>query len=159
MKASHFSADCLEFISLLYKHDVEYVIVGGEAVIYHGHIRLTGDVDFFYDRSHQNCLKLYQALKEFWGNDIPGELTLQDLKSEGYFIQFGLPPNRIDLMNSIDGVTFDTVWNNRVSDEILRNKRQIPVYYIGLAELIKNKSSTARPKDQEDLIYLKSNFK
>jgi len=62
-------------------------------------------------------------------------------------------------MNSIDGVTFDTVWNNRVSDEILRNKRQIPVYYIGLAELIKNKSSTARPKDQEDLMYLKSNFK
>ena len=47
MNASHFSSDCLEFITLLYKHEVKYVIVGGEKVIYHGHIRLTGDVDLF----------------------------------------------------------------------------------------------------------------
>lgn len=159
MKASHFSSDCLEFITLLYIHEVKYVIVGGEAVIYHSHIRLTGDVDFFYDRSHQNCLNLFQSLREFWDGDIPGGLTLQDLKSQGYFIQFGVPPNRIDLMNKIDGVTFDSVWNNRVIDEVKRNKKSIPIYFIGLAELIKNKSSTARPKDKEDLIYLNSNLK
>ena len=156
MKASHFSADCLEFITLLHKHDVKYVIVGGEAVIYHGHIRLTGDVDFFYDRSTQNCSNLFKVLHEFWEGDIPGGLSINDLEAKGYFIQFGVPPNRIDLMNKIDGVTFDEVWENRVIDEVESIQKTIPVYFIGLMELIKNKSSSARPKDQEDLNYLNS---
>ena len=47
MNASHFSNDCLEFITLLNKHDVKFVIVGGEAVIYHKYVHLTGNVDFF----------------------------------------------------------------------------------------------------------------
>lgn len=157
MNASHFSNDCLEFITLLNKHDVKCVIVGGEAVIYHGYVRLTGDVDFFFDRSTQNCSALYNALHEFWEGDIPGGLSIQDLIEKGYFIQFGVPPNRIDLMNQIDGVTFDEVWENRVIENVVYKQQKISVLYIGLDELIKNKSSSDRPKDQEDLIYLKSN--
>jgi len=49
--AVSFSPDILEFIRLLHAHQVRYVVVGGEAVIYHGHARLTGDIDFFYDSS------------------------------------------------------------------------------------------------------------
>ena len=51
MNAAHFSTDICEFIGLLHQHDVRYVIVGGEAVIFHGHARLTGDIDFFYEAS------------------------------------------------------------------------------------------------------------
>jgi len=159
MNSSHFSNDCLEFITLLNKHNVRYVITGGEAVIYHGYVRLTGDVDFFFERSAQNCSNLFGALDEFWEGDIPGGLSKRDLEAKGYFIQFGVPPNRIDLMNQIDGVTFQEVWENRVFEKIDYNDVKVPVFYIGLEELIKNKSSSSRPKDQEDLIYLKSKFK
>lgn len=158
MKASHFSNDCVEFISLLNKYGVKFVIVGGEAVIYHGYVRLTGDVDFFYERSGQNCIRLYNALQEFWEDDIPGGLSIHDLEARGYFIQFGIPPNRIDLMNHIDGVSFKDVWENRVIEQVDYKQKKIAVYFIGLKELIKNKSSTSRPKDQEDLKYLKSNL-
>ena len=51
LEASYFSPDILEFIKLLHVHRVRYVVVGGEAVIYYGHARLTGDIDFFYDSS------------------------------------------------------------------------------------------------------------
>lgn len=55
IEADHFSADIQDFIRLLHEHQVQYVIAGGEAVIYNGHSRLTGDVDFFYDCSEDNA--------------------------------------------------------------------------------------------------------
>lgn len=59
-------------------------------------------------------------------------------------------------MNQIDGVIFQEVWQNRIIEEVDYRGAIVPVYIIGLDELIKNKSSTSRPKDEEDLIYLKS---
>ncbi len=155
MKASHFSPDIIEFIYLLAKHQVEYLIVGGEAVIYHGHTRLTGDVDFFYKASQENVIRLYQALNEFWENDIPGLQDSKELLEPGIIIQFGVPPNRIDLVSRIDNVFFDEAWANRIIEKITSKKRTFPLYLIGLSELIKNKSSLNRPKDQEDLKFLK----
>ena len=63
--ADHFSPDIQDFIALLYKHQVRYLIVGGEAVIFYGHVRLTGDVDFFFDNDKGNAENLYKALYEF----------------------------------------------------------------------------------------------
>jgi hypothetical protein len=74
MRASYFSKDVQEFLKLLASRQVKYLIVGGEAVIYHGYARLTGDVDFFFEPSKQNARKLYKALKEFWAGEIPGGL-------------------------------------------------------------------------------------
>ncbi|MDR9366202.1 MAG: nucleotidyltransferase [Balneolaceae bacterium] len=150
-----FSNDCVEFIIALNSHKVKWVIVGGEAVIYYGHIRLTGDVDFFYSNELDNRTRLWNALNDFWDHNIPGNLTENDLGELGNFIQFGVPPNRIDLMNQIDGVEFDEAWENRVVELIHINDEKIKVNYIGLNQLIKNKSVSNRPKDQEDLKYLK----
>jgi len=72
MKASHFSKDAREFIELLSIHLVRYVIVGGEAVIYYGHARLTGDMDFFYDPAPENSRHLYAALQDFGEAISPG---------------------------------------------------------------------------------------
>lgn len=66
MRASYFSADTREFLYLLQKHEVKYLIVGGEAVIYYGYPRLTGYVDFFYSKDEKNTKALYQALLSFW---------------------------------------------------------------------------------------------
>ncbi len=113
-----FSADTLEFISLLYRHGVVYLIVGGEAVIFPGHLRLTGDVDFFYERTPGNSKKLFECLQEFWDGMIPEVEQEDDFMDEGVIFQFGRPPNRIDLLNKIDGVEFDEAWATREVVEI-----------------------------------------
>jgi len=65
MNAEHFSDDTKAFLHVLYKYEVKYVIVGGEAVIYYGYPRLTGDIDFFYSSERDNIRALYNALLEF----------------------------------------------------------------------------------------------
>lgn len=155
MEISHFSKDIQEFLKLLAKFRVRYVIVGGEAVIYHGYARLTGDVDFFYEASPENSRSLYDALREFWAGDIPGVKSFEEFLEIGAIIQFGASPNRIDLINSIAGVDFQEAWDNKVEEKLSIKGRNVPVYLIGLEELIKNKESLGRFKDLDDLRYLK----
>jgi hypothetical protein len=154
MKASYFSKDIQEFIVLLNKYNVHYVIVGGEAVIYYGYIRVTGDIDFFYDSSLKNAENLYFALIEFWHESIPGIKCKEDLAGKNNIIQFGRPPNRLDLISSIDSITFEEAWNYKVKEKIVINGKTYSVYFIGLNELIKNKNSIKRNKDLDDLKYL-----
>jgi len=155
MKASYFSKDTREFLLLLDKHEVRYVIVGGEAVIYYGHARLTGDIDIYYEASEENSVKLYRALNEFWQDDIPGLKNPAELMEPGIVLQFGVPPNRIDLLNSIDGVTFHEAWANRQKEEIEISGKTVSVNFIGLQELMRNKEAMQRPKDLEDLKFLR----
>ncbi|MBE9573723.1 MAG: nucleotidyltransferase [Proteobacteria bacterium] len=155
MKASHFSKDIHQFLELLAKHKVKYVIVGGEAVIYYGYARLTGDVDFFFGTSKENAQCLYDALEEFWEGDIPGLDSFEGVMQSGTILQFGVPPNRIDLVNRIDGVTFEEAWTGKTTTSVEISGESIPVYFIGLDQLITNKDAIKRPKDLEDLKYLK----
>jgi len=158
-KNLYFSEDITEFLYLLYKYSVKYIIVGGEAVLYYGHSRLTGDIDIFYQNTIENVEKLYSALSEFWGNDIPGIKDKSELMEPGIIFQFGVPPNRIDLMNQIENVTFEEAYVNKNEASIFYKNSAISIYYIGIKELIKNKSTMMRPKDQEDLKYLKKFFR
>src|SRR4051794_9340725 len=96
-----FSGDTVEFIRLMAKHSVRYVIVGGQAVIFHGYARFTGDVDFFYATDTRNAEALFNALREFWDGNIPGISSAIELQEPEAVIQFGRPPNRIDLLTSI----------------------------------------------------------
>jgi hypothetical protein len=155
MKASHFSRDIQEFLELLSKYKVKYVIVGGEALIYHGHARLTGVVDFFYETSSENVLNLFRALDEFWKGDIPGVDTPEELMESGIILQFGVPPNRIDLVNRIEGVSFDEAWRNKATTHMDIQDQTISIHFIGLDELIRNKEALRRHKDLEDLKYLR----
>jgi len=154
MLSSYFSPDELEFVKLLAKYDVRYVLIGGVAVIYYGSPRLTGDIDFFYESSLENVNKLFLALKEFWNGTIPGISKKEDLIGENIVVQFGVVPNRIDLLTSIQAVTFKEVWENRLVENVEINEVDYPVYLIGLEQLIKNKTSVKRNKDLDDLKYL-----
>ena len=153
IEATHFSPDTLEFIRLLEKHGVRYVIVGGEAVIFHGHARFTGDVDFFYSVDAENAARLFAALKEFWQGDIPGIRTQAELSQEGYVIQFGRPPNRIDLLTSADGLTFEEAWETRMKVEIA-GAGGLNTALLSIEKLIQNKRASGRPKDLDDLAFL-----
>ncbi len=154
MNAAHFSPDTVDFLHELHRHHVRYLLVGGEAVIFHGHARLTGDVDFFFDPTVANVQALYQALLAFWCGSIPGVESAEALMEEGLVLQFGVPPNRIDLMNTISGVGFCEAWPNRESATMAHRGCEFPVWYIGRQELCINKEASGRPKDLDDLIYL-----
>ena len=149
-----FSSDIIEFLFLLAKHKVNYLIVGGEAVIYYGHARLTGDIDIFFELERKNVSKLYKMLNEFWENDIPGISNEKELMKRGVVFQFGVPPNRIDLINEIQNVNFTEGWKNREAVTITHKRKQFSIYYIGLNELIKNKKAINRFRDREDLKFL-----
>ena len=156
MKTEYLSSDTLDFLLCLNDHKVRYLIVGGEAVIYYGYPRLTGDIDFFYGRSAQNCNLLFNALMEFWEGDIPGIARAKELEESGAIFQFGVPPNRIDLINQIDGVSFEQAWESREKTSLEHSGRVIAIYIIGLDQLIQNKASVKRNKDLDDLTYLRA---
>jgi hypothetical protein len=152
---SPFSSDITEFLSLLAMHAVRYLIVGGEAVIYYGYARLTGDVDIFYEASTDNGDALFAALVEFWGGEVPGVSAARELLEPGMILQFGVPPNRIDLLNRIDGVSFAECWGSRTQLELPLRERRFCVNYIGRQQLIKNKEAAGRDKDLDDLRFLR----
>ena len=142
--------DFEELLQLLEKHNVEYLIVGGYAVAYHGFPRFTKDIDVFYKNSNQNIDLLKTALLEFGftSDDFQDDL----FKTRGNIITFGIEPVRVDIINQIDGVEFDTAWPNHVRGKY----GVVEINFIGKSELIKNKSSTSRLQDQADVEKLSS---
>jgi hypothetical protein len=152
--APGFSADIVEFIRLLNRFKVRCVVVRGEAVIFHGYPRLTGDIDFFYERRPGNAARLFEALKVFWDNDVPGVKTANELLDPGVIIQFGRPPNRIDLHSQIDGVSFGSAWKSRLPVRLKTRSGSVRLSYIGIGPLRRNKRATSRAKDLDDLEHL-----
>jgi hypothetical protein len=138
-------ADLREFIVLLNSHGVEYLIVGGHAVAFHGHPRYTGDIDFLIRTTPGNARQVLATLGAFgFGGSGIAE---QDLLRSGQFIQLGYPPNRIDILTSISGVDFDSAWEARVETLI----DELPVHLIGWDDLLRNKRASGRQKDLADV--------
>src|SRR5438552_1039279 len=153
IKESAFSADVVEFIRLLQRFGVRCLVVGGEAVIFHGYPRLTGDIDLFCERTPANARRLFHVLEVFWDNDIPGVNAAEELLEPGVIIQFGRPPNRID-HNQISGVSFARAWDSRVTAQLQTASGFLRLHYIGIVPLRRNKRATARPRDLDDLEHL-----
>ena len=151
---SSFSGDTIEFMRLLGRHDVHYVVVGGEAVIFHGYPRFTGDVAFLYRRETDNAERLFQCLMEFWQGSVPEVDSPEDLMVDGVILQYGRPPNRIDLHNRIDGISFDEAYDSRVIATLDANGERIEIPFIGIEPLKANKTASGRPKDLDDLEHL-----
>jgi hypothetical protein len=104
--------DLKEFVKLLISHGVEFIVVGGHAVAFHGHPRFTGDIDFLLRPTHDNAERVMETLKAFGFTGLA--LTIDDLKQPEKVIQLGRSPNRIDLLTSISGVAFEEAWNTRL---------------------------------------------
>ncbi len=140
--------DFRDFIAAMNSHGVEYVLVGGYALGVYGVVRATGDIDFLYRCSRENVARLCSALVAFGAPDIviDAEVLLQPQMVSA----FGSPPHRIDLLGSITGVDFDTVWAGAQTVTIAQQALRV----IGLAELRENKQATGREKDLADLRLL-----
>jgi hypothetical protein len=133
-----------EFIELLNSRGVEYLVVGGHAVAFHGHPRFTGDIDFFVAVSPANAGKLIDVLHAFGFGSL--EIKKEDFLEQRAIVQLGYPPNRIDIVTGIDAVTFDEAWNQRAAGTL----DGVPVQFLGKDQLLRNKRSTGRPKDLAD---------
>ena len=122
-------------------------------MIYYGYARLTGDVDIFFNQTEENAERLFAVLLDFWGGDVPGIDTYEELLEENVVVQFGRPPNRLDLLGSISGVRFEEAWLNRIKVEV-ESDSPFWIQFIGRSELIRNKRAADRDKDRDDLAYL-----
>ena len=141
--------DFKEFVELLIKHKVEYIIVGGYAVGFHGYPRYTGDLDIWLNPSKNNAEKTLNAVKEF-GFSSYG-LKIEDFTKRGNVIQLGYPPLRIDLLLQIDGVMFKDCYKKIKKITI----DKLTMNIISYDDLIKNKSSSGRHKDLDDIENLR----
>lgn len=134
-----------EFLALLIEEKVEFALVGGYAVAYHGYPRFTGDMDILIRPSPVNSARVIIVLKRFGFGSLT--ITESDLQAEASVLQLGYPPLRIDIITSLDGVSNEEVFSSVVVDDFYGMK--IPI--ISKPLLLKNKKATGRTQDLLDL--------
>jgi hypothetical protein len=140
--------DFKEFLKLLNSHQVEYLLVGGYAVGFHGYPRATVDMDIWIAVHPNNAERMIKVLQEFGyeSSDISMELFLK----ENRIIRMGFPPLRIEILTTISGVSFCECFADRLIERI----DGIEINLINLTHLKKNKQASGRHKDLEDLEHL-----
>lgn len=142
--------DFEDFVKLLNKYKVAYMIVGGYALALHGKPRHTGDLDIWIDVSEDNAAKLVTVLKEF-GMETLG-LEKEDFLKPGFMSQIGYPPLRIDILNGIDGVLFADAIKGM---QIIHLEDDLVLNYIGLDDFLLNKQASGRKQDLADIREIK----
>jgi len=141
----HLPSDFKEFLKLLNAHKVEYLLIGGYAVGYHGYPRATVDMDIWIAMNPANSQKIVTVLKEF-GFDLP-ELSPELFQKEWQITRLGVPPVMIELATTLSGVNFNECYAERVVD-ILDG---VKVNLISLKHLKMNKTASGRHQDLADL--------
>lgn len=140
--------DWFEFLVALLGVKARFLVVGAHALAAHGVPRATQDLDVWVDPSPQNAALVWAALTEFGAPTQALGIAREDLSTVDTVIQFGVPPNRIDILTGISGVpSFAAAWEDRM-EQVIRN-RTIP--FLGRAAFIANKRAGGRHKDLADI--------
>jgi hypothetical protein len=137
--------DFKELLELFNAHKVEYLIVGGYALAFHGAPRFTGDIDLLIKPDSENAKRILTALAEFGFGSL--ELSEADFTVSQRVVQLGVPPVRIDIMTSLTGI----LWEKAIAGKVPGNYGQTTVHFIGKEDLIANKKVLGRKKDLADL--------
>lgn len=149
--ANILNKDFKEFIHALNYSEVEYMIVGGYAVIYHGYSRSTGDLDIWVNPTAANYSKLKNAFSLF-GMSLFDMTEEKFLKQENYDVfTFGRPPICIEILTVVKGLVFNESFANSAKREF----DGLTVRMIDIRDLIQAKRSANRLKDQDDIQHLK----
>jgi hypothetical protein len=143
------NSDLIDLLLALNAEGANYLIVGGYAFALHGRLRATKDVDIFVGTDPDNGKRVWRALEAF-GAPLT-DLTHDDLASPDTFFVMGRAPNQIDVITTIDGVSFDDAWENRVESQL----GGVAVHYISRDDLIANKEAAGRPQDLVDVAELR----
>jgi predicted nucleotidyltransferase len=141
--------DFAEFIRILQRHRVRFLVIGGYAVAFHGLPRATDDVDVLIERSEANIRRVERALLEFAGAaPRPGAL-----RRRGGVVRIGGAVVHIDITTKIDGIeAFGPLWQRRARGDFLG----VPTNYISARDLLRTKRAANRPKDQGDIAFLRT---
>jgi hypothetical protein len=142
--------DFRDLLIALCEAGAEFVVVGGHAVAFYGHPRATKDLDVLVRATRDNAKRVYRALAAFGAPLSEFEVGEGDFASYDGVLQIGVPPQRIDIINRADGITFDEAIADGASIEI--DGRTIPI--IGWLALLKNKRASGREQDLADLKIL-----
>lgn len=142
-----FNQDYKDLLKIFNAFGVDYMIIGAYAMAAHGIVRSTGDMDIFVRPDINNAKKVYAALAKF-GAPLQN-IEPDDFSSPGTVYQIGVVPCRIDILNSIDGISYDE------ADKVFKKVDDMDVPFIDLESLKINKKSTGRSKDLIDLDLLK----
>jgi len=140
--------DFEDFVLLLNKYNIDYMIVGGYALAFHGKPRHTGDLDIWIAISEDNALGMVRVINEFGMASLG--MKKSDFLQKGIITQIGYPPLRIDILNEIDGVNFTEAYPNKLIIDV----DGLAVNYIGLDDLIRNKQVSGRKQDIADISEL-----
>ena len=137
-----------DILCALYDETVEFLVVGAYALAAHGLPRATGDLDIWIRPTAENAQRVWRALERF--RAPLSKLRWEDFCEPDLVFQIGVAPSRIDLLTSITGVGFDEAWPARIFFDV--EGRAIGV--LSRNDLLRNKRSTARPKDLADAAWL-----
>ncbi|MBI1747648.1 MAG: hypothetical protein HYR55_13840 [Acidobacteria bacterium] len=137
--------DFRELLVLFNAHHVEYMIVGGYALAFHGAPRFTGDLDVLLKPAPDNAQRILAALGAYGFASVG--LTPADFDHPDQVVQLGVPPIRIDLITSLTGVS----WDEALAGRTAGSYGDVPVNYIGREQFMANKRATGRKKDLADL--------
>lgn len=142
--------DLKELLRAFNEQGVKYLIVGGYAFGVHAEPRATKDLDIFVRSDEENSKKIFRALIQY-GAPL-ADFTSSDFM-DGTTFQIGQPPARVDILQRIDGVTFDQAWENRIEGFV---DEQIKAAVISKQDLIRNKLATGREQDRLDVKKLRA---
>jgi predicted nucleotidyltransferase len=145
------NSDFKELLQYFNDNSVEYLIVGGYAVIEYTEPRYTKDLDLWIRVSPENARAVFQALARF-GAPLSG-MSPTDFEEEGYVYQVGVAPVRVDILMSIDGMTFNEAWPNRNTVDF----GGVTAWVIGREDLIRAKRASGRSQDLIDADNLEAN--
>jgi Nucleotidyl transferase of unknown function (DUF2204) len=142
-----FNSDFRDFLKALNENKVNYILVGGYAVVLHGYPRTTGDMDLWVERSLENYRKLEKAFAQF-GMPV-FDMNEQNFLSHPvwHVFTFGSPPVAIDIMTRLEGLDFNTAFDRSVIFE----DEELEIRTIHKNDLILLKKSAGRSKDLNDL--------
>jgi len=142
--------DYRDILAALIRHDARFLLVGAHALAIYGYPRATADIDIWIESSPQNAQRVWNALAEFGAPLQELNVRPADLTQPHIVAQFGLPPNRIDILTGVTGLTFERAWENRIEEDLAGVR--VPV--IGREDLITNKRMVGRPQDLLDVDVL-----
>jgi predicted nucleotidyltransferase len=151
--ANIFNRDFQDFIQALNQSQVDYILVGGYAVILHGYARTTGDMDIWVKAVASNYKKLLKAFEVFGMSVFDMTETRFLDTSENKVFSFGRPPVSIDIITKIKGLAFDEAL---ASAEWLDIEGDFRVRVLNLNSLITAKKASGRNKDLDDIENLEA---
>lgn len=139
------NSDFKELLTILNDCQVEYLVVGGYAVIFYAEPRYTKDIDLWILPSAENAVRLRMALMRF-GGWVEG-MTLEHFSNERTMFQIGLPPCRVDFLTSVPGLDFAAAYEARVNSDL----GGVRIPFVSLQHLIQAKQAAGRPQDLLDV--------